>query len=163
MIVISNTGPLIALAKLDQLSLLNELVPAGVFIPEAVQRELWAKAGFEADALEAALEGFIQVSKPEHVSDQVRFITHSLDKGEQQVVQLAASLDEERFVLLDDYAGRKAAKQLNLVITGTAGLLIRAKKKGLVPTVIPLLENLREHNYWLSDELIEHVRDLVNE
>ena len=68
-----------------------------------------------------------------------------------------------KLVLLDDYAGRKVAKQLNLDMTGTAGLLVRAKKNGLIPAVMPLLEALRKHGYWLSDELMIHVRGLVRE
>ena len=163
MIVVSNTGPLIALAKLDHMHVLDQMVPDGVFIPEAVQRELWAKAGFEADALEAALNGFIQMRKVEQVPEPVRFVTQALDKGEQQVVRLAASITEPKLVLLDDYAGRKVAKQLNLDMTGTAGLLVRAKKNGLIPAVMPLLEALRKHGYWLSDELMIHVRGLVRE
>jgi hypothetical protein len=67
MIVISNTGPLIALAKLNRLDLLQKLVPDGVFIPPIIQRELWAKTGFESAALEAALDSFIQIRKPENV------------------------------------------------------------------------------------------------
>jgi len=164
MIVISNTGPLVALAKLDRMDLLNQLVPDGVFIPHIIQRELWAKSSFESAALEAALDGFIQVrNKPETVPAAVELATMYLDEGEKQVVRLAASLDEPLFVLLDDNAGRKAAQKLDLAVTGTAGLLVSAKKQGLIPAVIPLLEALRTHGYWLSDELVEHVRRLVKE
>ena len=38
MIVISNTGPLVALAKLDRMDLLNQLVPGGVFIPSPFEK-----------------------------------------------------------------------------------------------------------------------------
>jgi predicted nucleic acid-binding protein len=163
MIVISNTGPLIALAKLDRLDLLQQLVPDGVFIPPIIQRELWAKTGFESSALDAALEGFIQIRKPENVPFVADLATMYLDEGEKQVVRLAASLSEPLFVLLDDNAGRKAAKKLGLAVTGTAGLLVSAKKQGLIPAVVPMLEMLREQGYWLSDELVVHVRGMVGE
>lgn len=163
MIVISNTGPLIALAKLDQLDLLQKLVPDGVFIPPIIQRELWAKTGFESAALETALDSFIQIRKPENVPFAVDLVTMYLDEGEKQVVRLAASLNEPLFVLLDDNAGRKAAKKLELAVTGTAGLLVSAKKQGLIPAVVPMLEALREQGYWLSDELVMHVRGIVGE
>lgn len=163
MIVISNTGPLIALAKLNRLDLLKQLVPDGVFIPPIIQRELWAKTGFESAALETALEDFIQIRKPESVPTAAEFATMYLDEGEKQVVRLAASLNEPLFVLLDDNAGRKAAKRLTLAVTGTAGLLVSAKKQGLIPAVVPMLEALREHGYWLSDELVGHMRKMAGE
>lgn len=163
MILISNTGPLIALAKLGRLDLLRHLVPEGIFIPPVIQRELWAKSGYEMPALEAALESFIQIRAEQNVPASAAFATLHLDEGEKQVIRLAASLTEPLFVLLDDNAGRKAAKRLGLAVTGTAGLLASAKKKGLIPAVIPLLETLRERGYWLSDQLIDAMRGPVGE
>lgn len=163
MILVSNTGPLIALAKLNHLALLGQLIPDGVFIPPIIQRELWAKTGFESVALEQALETFIQIRKPESVPSAAEFATMYLDEGEKQVIRLAASLDGPLLVLLDDNAGRKAAKRLGLPMTGTAGLLVSAKKKGLVTAVVPLLEELREQGYWLSDEIVMLTRQMVGE
>lgn len=163
MILVSNTGPLIALAKLDLLGLLHQLTPDGVFIPPVIQRELWAKTGFESVALEQALESFIQIRKPENVPSAAEFATLYLDEGEKQVIRLAASLHEPLIVLLDDNAGRKAAKRLALPMTGTAGLLVSAKKKGLVPAVVPLLEELRAQGYWLADEVVALTRQMAGE
>lgn len=163
MIVICDTGPLIALAKLNHLELLTKLAPDGVFIPPIVQRELWAKTGFESQVLDTALDSFIQLRIPENVPTAADFATRNLDEGEKQAIRLAASITEPLFLLLDDNAGRKAAQQLQLTITGTAGLLISAKKKGLVPAVMPLLETLRNEGYWLSDDLLAVVRNKVGE
>lgn len=163
MILISNTGPLIALAKLNRLDLLNQLIPDGVFIPLVIQRELWAKTGFESVALEQALEMFIQIRKPESVPSAAEFATMYLDEGEKQVIRLASSLHEPLVVLLDDNAGRKAARRLGLPITGTAGLLASAKKQGLVTAVVPLLETLREQGYWLSDDVVRLTRQMIGE
>ena len=157
------TGPLIALAKLNRLALLSQLIPDGVFIPPIIQRELWAKTGFESVVLEQALESFIQIRKPESVPSAAEFATMYLDEGEKQVIRLAASLNEPLLVLLDDNAGRKAALRLGLPMTGTAGLLVSAKKKGLIPAVIPLLEALREQGYWLSDDVVTLTRKMAGE
>lgn len=163
MIVVSNTGPLIALAKLDRLDLLKRLVPDGVFIPPTIQRELWAKTGFEAPALEAALEDFIQIKRPQNVPAPAEIATMYLDEGEKQAIRLAASLTEPLFLLLDDKAGRQAANKLGLDVTGTAGLLLSAKKQGMIDAVMPLLNELREQGYWLSDALIAHVAQITKE
>jgi uncharacterized protein len=61
MSAVSNTGPLIALAKVDQLDLLEQLF-GQVHIPPAVQRELLARTGPEATRLDNALATFIQVA-----------------------------------------------------------------------------------------------------
>ena len=60
MSVVSNTGPLIALAKIDRLALLQQLF-GEVFIPPVVHRELLGKAGAEANRLDQALATFVHV------------------------------------------------------------------------------------------------------
>ncbi|SEH06421.1 DUF3368 domain-containing protein [Candidatus Venteria ishoeyi] len=163
MILVSNTGPLIALAKLDRLNLLHEMMPDGIFIPPTIQREFWAKIGPESTALDAALESFIQVQHPQNVPPHVDVATLHLDEGEKQAIRLAASLDSELILLLDDKAGRQAATKLEIPVTGTAGFLLSAKKRGFIEAVSPLLLALREHGYWLSDSLLEHVQKLAGE
>ena len=70
MSVVSNTGPLIALAKIDQLGLLERLF-GQVHIPPAVERELFAKAGVESSRLSAVLGTFIRVTNPQSLPPEV--------------------------------------------------------------------------------------------
>lgn len=63
MIIVSNTGPLIGLAKINQIGLLRHLA-AAVYIPPQVHRELLAKSGSEAAAIDKALKEFIQIKFP---------------------------------------------------------------------------------------------------
>ena len=62
MSIVSNTGPLIALAKVNRLSLLEHLF-GEVFVPAVVYRELLGKSGMEADRLDEALATFIHVAQ----------------------------------------------------------------------------------------------------
>ncbi len=62
-VLASNTGPLIALAKVNALSVLKALATE-VLIPPAVHRELLAKSGPEAPGLDAALADFVRVFPP---------------------------------------------------------------------------------------------------
>ncbi len=64
---------------------------------------------------------------------------------------------------VDQLLGRQATHRLNLEVTGTAGVLILAKQKGLIPSVRELLVQMREHGYWLSNELIETAVRLADE
>lgn len=163
MILVCNTGPLIALAKIDCVPLLQGLKFQRVCIPPRVHKELWGKIGPESAAIEAGLDSFIQVVKPGSISHQVETITADLDQGEKEVISLGASVSGEVILLLDDQLGRKAAKALNLPVVGTVGILLSAKKRGLIEVVTPLLGELRERGYWLSDRLVAHVRELAGE
>jgi len=162
-ILISNTGPLIALAKIQKLSLLEKLELQGILIPPRVQKELRGKIGDESDFIESALDTFIQVKKPDKPKNEIEKATASLDEGEQEVILLGAEIDEKRLLLLDDKAGRRIAKQLNLPIIGTAGLLLLLKQQGLVEEVFPLMTELRRRGYWLSDALVVQVQQLAGE
>ncbi len=66
-------------------------------------------------------------------------------------------------LLLDDKAGRNAAKKLGLPTTGLVGVLILAKEKGLINEVSSLLEELRIEGYWLGDSLIKIAKNLAGE
>jgi predicted nucleic acid-binding protein len=65
MTIVTNTGPLIILAKIDQLDLLRQMFTS-VAIPPAVHRELMAKSGIEVRRLDAALTQFIEISVEPH-------------------------------------------------------------------------------------------------
>ncbi|MCS4149332.1 DUF3368 domain-containing protein [Salinibacter ruber] len=43
------------------------------------------------------------------------------------------------------------------------GVLLRAKELGRIEAVTPLLESMQSQGYWLSDEIIEHARELADE
>lgn len=163
MTLVCNTGPLIALAKIDRLALLRGLRFQRICIPPRVHKELWGKIGPESAAIEAGLDSFIQVVKPAPVSQEIETITADIDQGEKEVIHLGASAAGDVTLLLDDQAGRKAAAALSLSVVGTVGILLFAKKEGLVEAVTPLIAELRERGYWLSDHLVAHVRELASE
>ena len=88
MTVVTNTGPLIMLAKIDQLGLLQQMFGT-IAIPPAVHRELLAKSGPEARRLDAAITQFIEITSEPELSPSVQIATDHLDAGEQQAIALA--------------------------------------------------------------------------
>lgn len=56
-------------------------------------------------------------------------------------------------VILDDYKARKIASQLGINFTGTLGIIIKAKLKGVIPSIKPFLEKIKQTNFRLSVEL----------
>ena len=163
MIIVCNTGPLIALAKLNSMDLLKELGFQRVLIPACIRKELLGKIGPESNTIEVALDEFIEVEKLGATEQPVEAAASALDEGEKEVILLGASTKDRVILLLDDQAGRRVARTLGIPVVGTAGLLLSAKKQGFIEAVSPLLISLREQGYWLSDALLAEVRRLSGE
>lgn len=64
---------------------------------------------------------------------------------------------------LDDAPARELAETLDLRLTGTLGLLLDAKKAGLVPTLSPLLERLQSLRFRLASRTFSAVLRLAGE
>lgn len=160
--VVSNTGPLIGLAKINQLPILKSIYKE-VMIPPMVHKELWGKVGMESDQIDSALQDFIKVTEIKTLKPATESALVDLDEGERQAISLASTIDDEVLLLLDDRAGREAAKKLGIPTTGLIGIMLLAKERGLINNVRPLLEEIRNHGYWLSDEVIEVARKLAGE
>lgn len=158
----SNTGPIIALAKVRKLSLLRSLV-GEVWIPPIVHRELYGKLDEDTPAIEKALSSFISAHEPGPVEKAASALLMGLDAGERQVIELALTVGPDSIVLMDDYAGREMAKRFRLRLTGTVGLLLQAKEQQLIGAVVEVLHRIRQNGYWLSDEVIETARILARE
>lgn len=162
MIVVADTGPIIALAKLDRIDLLG-VFEAEILVPPRVRRELLSKPESETQEIERALEQRIQVREVPSLGARTEEAVDRLDPGERDAVSLAAALDEETLLIMDDQVGRRVARQLDCTVTGVIGVLLRAKELGLIEAVTPLLEAVRSEGYWLSDDIIEHARELAGE
>jgi uncharacterized protein len=150
--VVSDTGPIVALAKADQLSLLRILY-VEILIPPAVHRELLAKAGPEAQRIDDGLSNFLRITPVSQPLEAVNRLTSGLGVGERQAIWLA--LASGALLVMDDRAGRKAARQMGIATTGVVGVLLKAKQDGHLPLVRPVLEMMRRHGYWLSDAIVE--------
>jgi predicted nucleic acid-binding protein len=160
--IVSDAGPIIGLAKIDCLSILKNIA-SEVCIPPMVYRELLGKIGFESERLENALQDFIQVMELKTLKPEIKEKISDLDEGEKQTIALASIFSMDVLLLLDDHAGRKVANKLNIPTTGTIGILLLAKEKGILREVGPFVDELRNQGYWLSDEIIVLARRLAGE
>ncbi|MGO9202531.1 MAG: DUF3368 domain-containing protein [Limisphaerales bacterium] len=128
-----------------------------------MQLELLARTGLETALIAAALKDTIQVKVPAVQDPAAHSMLRRLDEGEKQAIALARSFPGPVLLLLDDRAGRIAAQKLGLPLTGLAGFLLLAKRHGLVTAVTPLLGALRSLGYWVSDEVVNVVKNLAGE
>ncbi|MEZ6233540.1 MAG: DUF3368 domain-containing protein [Phycisphaerales bacterium] len=138
MIVVSDTSPLRALPALELVGLLESIYRT-VLIPPAVAGELGRDAP-NLGPFRLADHAFIEIEKPKE--DQLLSrLRAELDEGEAQALALAKQIGAE-LVLVDELAGRRAARRLGLEASGVLAVLVLAKYRGLVPQVAPLLDRL---------------------
>lgn len=144
--VICNTSPLQYLHQLDLLPVLHFLV-GKVVVPPAVVAELEVgrRGGVNLPHL-AALD-WIAVRSPSGRSALP--LIRDLGAGEAEVLLLALET-ENAVVVLDDLLGRRTAASLQLRLTGTLGLLLDAKRAGLLQSLAPVLDRLHELRFRLS-------------
>lgn len=137
--VISNTSPLQYLHQLGVLDLLGRLV-GRVTVPRAVVDELEAGRALGHELPDVASLGWISVRVP---ASSRHVTSPDLGRGETDVLRLALELPAgDVVVILDDARARAAAGRLGLRFTGTLGVLLDAKRAGLIPAVGPHLDRL---------------------
>lgn len=66
-------------------------------------------------------------------------------------------------VILDDMAARKTAKYLGLTVTGTMGVLVKAKQKQIIPAVKPILDEIMRNGFYISEKVVKMVLKSVDE
>jgi predicted nucleic acid-binding protein len=136
--VICNTSPLQYLHQLGLLEILPALA-GQVSIPPAVHREIAVGRAAGVDLPDLDALPWIRIRAP-RTTPALRLV-HDLGPGEAEVLALALE-SPSPVVILDDGLARREAKILKVPHTGTLGLLLDAKAKGLVPRVLPLLDRL---------------------
>jgi hypothetical protein len=151
--VISNTGPLIALADIGQLELLHHLFN-NILIPPAVRAEVVNEPALAA-VQTAIAQGWIVEQRPSDTS-AIRLLNETLDLGESEAIALAQQ-ETPHWIVLDDLAARHVAEAMGLPVIGTLGVLLLAKEAGHLTEIKPMLDQLREHSLYLSETLYTSV------
>lgn len=137
--IVADTGPLIGLARVDQVELLHRICTK-VHIPVAVKIELELDSGRPgARRLARAFDdGWLVVQSVTDFS-LVSQLSLLLDAGEAEAIALALQ-ESASALIIDDGRGRRAARARGIPIIGVAGILLAGKSKGQVPAVKPILE-----------------------
>lgn len=139
MIVVSDASPIIALSLIEQLNLLNELYD-DVEVPEAVYREI-TQLGIDQVGVQEILDADWISIRAVHNDTLANALLGELDQGEAEAITLATEINAN-LLLIDERRGRKVATRLGLNVIGVIGILIEAKKKGLINSLAKQLDDL---------------------
>ena len=151
--IVINTGPILALiAGLGDLRVLQ--MYERVLVPWEVSQEILVENGtrFGAKAFQEA-HWLSKFTTPTAIPP---FLANTLDKGEAAVIQTA--LDHQiPTVCIDEVAGRRIARLNGLHVTGSMGILLRAKREGHIASIRTVIERMRTQGIWLSDRVVQFV------
>lgn len=155
--IVTNTGPLLALiAATGDLTVLKSLYEK-VLVPREVADEILAggASGFGVRRFEEAV--WLSVHAKHLVISP--YLENTLDRGEAAVIQLAMN-EKIDVVCIDETVGRRVAALNNLRVTGSIGVLLRARKMGLIPEISTAIENMRRAGIWVSQKVIDTALEL---
>ena len=136
--VVIDSTCLIALERIDKLPLIPQIFPS-ILVPPGVQSEFGTPFNW------LTIQPVKNIKVVEALKTQV-------DDGEAQAIALALEL-ENVLLILDDKKARRVAQQLGLKVIGTIGVLISAKRQGVIPAIAPLLTALEKVNFRLTPAL----------
>ncbi len=156
--VVINASPLITLFRSGQAHILPQLFSC-IIVPQAVWQEVVLDEWDDAAALELRQQTWPVIKDPE-ISPRVA--AWSLGAGETAVLSHALAHAPLRAVI-DDMDARRCAKTLDIAIFGTGGLLVLAKRRGLLPSVTEAIAKLRRAGLWLSDDIAQVLRAQAGE
>lgn len=134
--IISDTSCFIVLSKIGELEILFK-----VYGQVITTIEIAAEFGEE-------LPDWVEIVT---VTDKYRqkILEMHIDKGESSAIALALETANST-VILDDYKARKIAERLGISYTGTIGVIVKAKLKGIIPSIKPLLQKIKQTDFRLS-------------
>lgn len=161
MIVVSDTSPIINLAAIGRLHILADLYGT-IVIPEAVYHEVVTAGAGLLGAEQVRTSDWIE-SRPVADRTLVTSLQLELDLGEAEsiVLALASSAD---LLLMDERRGRRAASNLGIPVLGLLGVLILAKRHGLIENLKPVLDGLIvSAGFYVGEDLYARVLEAAGE
>jgi len=138
-IIISDTSCFIVLTNIDELDLLHKVYGQIITTIDI------------ATEFGETLPEWVEI---QNVNDKYRqqLLEMQIDKGESSAIALALETPDCT-VILDDNKARKVAERLGINVTGTIGVIIKAKLRGIIPSIKPLLEKIKQTDFRLSSEI----------
>jgi len=158
--IVINTTPLLSLiAATGSLDVL-QILYSRVWVPLEVCEEVFKGGSSGLGIAEFTQAQFLfKQNRAVLISALLR---NSLDKGEASVIQTAID-NNIALVAIDETVGRRYAKLSNLKLTGTLGILLRAKQLGYPITIAAAIQRMQQQGIWLSNDLAKTALEMAGE
>jgi predicted nucleic acid-binding protein len=161
LIVVSDTSPILSLARISRLDLLRVLYQQ-VLIPSSVYQELRASSSQPLGHIDFDAVQWLIVATPRD-RRPVEELREDLDLGEAEAIVLATERRAD-LLLIDERRGRRVAHASGLAITGLLGVVAQAKRAGLIAAARPVLDDLiRIARFWIGPDLYAEVLTQLGE
>jgi len=157
-VIVSNATPIIAFSRISELDLFRQIT-GEITIPQEVSKELYEHGRTDVPALNC--NSWIKTRKVKSHAD-VELLLPSLDKGEAEVIVLSKE-QGAALVIIDELTARKVTIMMGLPVIGAVGLLIHAKKTGLIKEVKPLLDDMIRHGIRYKENFYRKVLKNIKE
>lgn len=157
--VIINASPLIFLSRSHHLLLLKSFADE-VWVPEPVAEEILQRGQKDITAQAIKKISWLVPQPVEHIP--ISILEWRLGAGESAVLALGLAHSGTE-VVIDDLAGRKCAASLGIPVRGTLGLVLTAKKRGIIPEARPVIEDMMNAGLYLSRQVLEQALKRVGE
>ncbi len=151
--IVVNTSPWIALSTCGQIPLLEKLY-TDVYIPYHVKEEIMAGGKDSFGVYELETCKWVKIEKVQDI-EKVTLLCE-LEQGEAEVIILAKEIGIKQ-VLIDEKVARLQAHVLDLDVIGTLGLLLKAKKKGLLPSIKISITKIMDSGIWIKDQIVQGI------
>jgi uncharacterized protein len=160
-IVVADTTPLLYLSRIGQLKLLRVLYQQ-IVVPETVWREAVIARPGEVGVESLRDAAWIVITDQAERAGVEHSLEEALDAGEAAAITLAQLLGAT-VLLIDERKGRAAARELGLKVRGTLGVLVEARRAGLVPSLAAMLDALRTQGFRVAPALVSEALRQVGE
>ena len=143
------------MSRVGRLTLLQSLY-GRIYVPVAVWHELVVDGRGRPGAETVGGCDWIK-SRSATDREMVAILETTLDPGESEAIALAKEMHAD-FLLLDEALGRAAAQHIGLKTTGLLGVLLEAKRRGVLPDAYELALAMKAEGWWMSEALLERLR-----
>lgn len=158
-LAVVNASPLIYLTRAGLLDLLK-VASKTIVVPTAVAKEILARGPSDPTAVAIQATEWIRVVDAPPAPEEL--LAWDLGPGETAVITYAAA-NPGTIALIDDLAGRRCAEVLGLRLRGTLGIVLIARRSGIVASARETLSRLRAAGMYLSDPVMDRALREVDE
>ena len=157
--IVSNSTPLIALSRINELDLLR-IIFGTIIVPCAVYDEVVSEGSGKPGVKEVTSTSWIIRMEVQNRL-AVSMLQVDLDRGEAEAVVLAKEMGAD-YLLLDEKKARRVARNSEIRIMGTVGVLGLAVKKGLISNLDDVFCKLEQNSFRLTEEVKKKIKEEID-